>query len=142
MKRFSQRAGYATMAELNVTPLLDLAFVLLIIFIITTPLLEQGIQVNLPTAPRSSVEVNPKSVRTIAMDRSGVVYFDKTRLNLRELQSALASWKRSDPEASAVLRFDRDLRLQQVVEIFDALERAGISRTAILNTPEHGQRGR
>jgi biopolymer transport protein ExbD len=128
------------MAELNVTPLLDLAFVLLIIFIITTPLLEQGIQVNLPTASKSKTEVNPKSVRSIAVDRNGIIFFDKTRMTLRELQAALAGWKRSDPEASAVLRFDRDLHVQQVVEIFDALERAGISRTAIINTPERGPR--
>jgi len=142
MKRFSQRAGYSTMAELNVTPLLDLAFVLLIIFIITTPLLEQGIQVNLPTASKSKTEVNPKSVRTISVDRGGNIFFDKNRLNLHELQAALTLWKHSDPEASAVLRFDRDLKVQEVVQIFDALEHAGISRTAILNTPERGSRGR
>src|SRR5262249_51556464 len=122
--------------ELNITPLLDLAFVLLIIFIITTPLLEQGIQVNLPTASKSKAEVNPKSVRSIAVERNGTIFFDKTRLNLRELQAALVNWKRSDPDAAAVLRFDKDLRVQAVVDVFDALERAGISKTAIINTPE------
>lgn len=140
MKRFSQREGYSTMAELNITPLLDLCFVLLIIFIITTPLLEQGIALNLPTASASKSEVSPKSVKTIAVDRSGTVYLDKTRVTIPQLEQMLRQWKQRDPEASAALRFDRDLRLQQVVDVFDALEHAGISRVALLNNPETKKR--
>jgi biopolymer transport protein ExbD len=63
MKRFSQRHGYSTMAELNITPLLDLAFVLLIIFVITTPLIEQGIELALPTATASREAVDPRTVK-------------------------------------------------------------------------------
>lgn len=138
MKRFSQRSGYHTMAELNVTPLLDLAFVLLIIFIITTPLLEQSIQVNLPTGTVSKAEVSPKSIKTISVTRTGEIYLEKQRVSIGELTPILARWKQSDPEASAVLRFDRDLRVQQVVDVFDALQNAGISRMALINTPDEG----
>lgn len=140
-KRFSQRSGYHTMAELNITPLLDLAFVLLIIFIITTPLLEQSIQLNLPTTSTvSSTEVNPKSIKTISVLRNGDIYLDKQPVTLKELAPLLTHWKQADPDASALLRFDRDLRVQQVVDIFDALQKAGVSRMALMNTPEDGRK--
>lgn len=141
MKRFSQRTGYHTMAELNVTPLLDLAFVLLIIFIITTPLLEQSIQVNLPTATtNTSAEVNPKSIKTISVNRSGEIFLEKQSVTIHELTAILTRWRQSDPEASAVLRFDKDLRVQQVVDVFDSLRQAGISRMAMINTPDEGKK--
>jgi biopolymer transport protein ExbD len=69
MKRYSQRSGHTAMAELNVTPLLDLAFVLLIIFIITTPLLESNITLNLPAgSEQPTPPVDPKSIRTVSRD--------------------------------------------------------------------------
>ena len=72
MKRYSQRSGHTAMAELNVTPLLDLAFVLLIIFIITTPLLTSNIPVQLPTGSRNNNQpLDPKSVRTVSIDGTG-----------------------------------------------------------------------
>ena len=68
MKRYSQRSGHTAMAELNVTPLLDLAFVLLIIFIITTPLLENHLAIDLSTGPRlNSQPLDPKSIRTVSI---------------------------------------------------------------------------
>lgn len=141
MKRFSQRGGYHTMAELNVTPLLDLAFVLLIIFIITTPLLEQSIQVNLPTATAApNTEVSQKSIKTISVNRTGEIYLEKQRVSIEELTQLLTRWRQADPEASAVLRFDKDLRVQQVVDVFDALRHANISRMALINTPDEGKR--
>jgi biopolymer transport protein ExbD len=124
------------MAELNITPLLDLAFVLLIIFIITTPLLEQGVQLNLPTGSATKTEVNPKSVKTISVNHDGEIFLDKQRVNVAELTAALTAWKQSDPEAAAVLRFDRDLRMQQAMDVIDAMQKAGISRMALMNTPE------
>lgn len=140
MKRFSQRGGYNTMAELNVTPLLDLAFVLLIIFVITTPLLEQSIPLNLPTASSTKTQVDPKSVKTLSVNHNGDIYFDKQHVTIGELVPVLLRWKQSDPDAAALLRFDRDLRVQQVVDIFDALQKAGVSRMAIVNTPDEGKR--
>lgn len=127
------------MAELNITPLLDLAFVLLIIFIITTPLLEQSIPLTLPTASVDKAEVNPKSIKTISVTRGGEIYLEKQRVSLPELTPLLTSWRQADPDAAAVLRFDRDLRVQQVMDVFDALKKAGISRMALVNTPDEGR---
>jgi biopolymer transport protein ExbD len=142
MNSMSQRSGHSTMAELNVTPLLDLCFVLLIIFMITTPLLEQSITLNLPTASpaAAAADIHPKSVKTVAVDRQGAIYLEKQPVSLAQLQAALAAWKKEEPEAAAVLRFDRSLRVQQVVDVFDAVQNAGISRVALLNNPDEAKR--
>lgn len=137
MKRYSQRQPHGSLAELNVTPLLDLAFTLLIIFILASPALEQSVKLNLPTAPaRPSTEIDPKSVRTIAVDSSGKIFLDRQPLSPAELRAELAAWYQRDPEASVVLRIDRSAMFQYANDVFDALQAAGISRMAIQNSPE------
>jgi biopolymer transport protein ExbD len=137
MKRFSQRGGHSVMTELNVTPLLDLAFVLLIIFIITTPLMENSVDVHLPTSKTSHNAVDPKAVKTITIDKAGALYLEKNRLSPRQLDASLLALKQQDPEVAIVIRADRDLRYQQLVDVFNALQRAQITKMGLLNTPEH-----
>src|SRR6202161_2430995 len=77
MRRFSQRSHLVTLSEINITPLLDLAFVLLIIFIITTPLLTSNIPVQLPTGSKNNNQpLDPKSIRTVSIDRLGQVFLE------------------------------------------------------------------
>src|SRR6516164_9714974 len=72
MRRFSQRSALVTLSEINITPLLDLAFVLLIIFIITTPLLEQSMPMKLPSANGSDVQkVDPRNIHTVEIGLVG-----------------------------------------------------------------------
>src|SRR5579863_10000990 len=123
MKRYSQRSGHTTMAELNVTPLLDLAFVLLIIFIITTPLLESSIPLNLPTgSDHSNQPVDPKSVRTVSIDQNGQVYLESKPVDLPVLEQELVAFRQETPDAAVVVRADKSLRYQQVVDVVDVLE--------------------
>ncbi len=124
MKRFSDRAGHTTMAELNVTPMLDLAFVLLIIFIITTPLMEGSIEINLPTATASNKAADPNSVKTVEVARDGAVYFQSRRVTVAALEQQLARLHQADPQVAVVIRADPDLHYQQLVDVFDALQRA------------------
>lgn len=135
MKRFSQRHSYNTLSELNVTPLIDLAFVLLIIFIITAPLLEQSINVNLPTASPNTAEVDPNAVKTIAVDAEGQIYLDKEPLDAEALYQALAAFKEAEPDAGVVIRVDTQNRVQKMVDVLDAMTRAGITRMSIQNVP-------
>jgi biopolymer transport protein ExbD len=129
MKRYSQRSGHTTMAELNVTPLLDLAFVLLIIFIITTPLLENHIPLNLPTASTNNNQpIDPKSVRTVSIDRNGQVYLEAKPVDLSVLEQELTEFRLETPDAAVVVRADKSLRYQQVVDVVNVLQRAQISR--------------
>ena len=134
MKRYSQRSGHTAMAELNVTPLLDLAFVLLIIFIITTPLLTSNIPVQLPTGSRNNNQpLDPKSIRTVSIDRNGQIYLESRPVELPVLEQELVAFKRDTPDAAVVVRADKSLRYQQVVDVVDVLQRAKIDRMHLEN---------
>jgi biopolymer transport protein ExbD len=134
MKRFSQRSGHTAMAELNVTPLLDLAFVLLIIFIITTPLLESNIAVQLPVGSKNdAAPVDPKTIRTVDIDHNGQVYLESKPIELPVLEQALITFKQTTPEAAVVVRADRTLHVQQLVDVMDVLQRAKIDKMRIDN---------
>ena len=84
MRRFSDRNSLVTLNEINITPLLDLAFVLLIIFIITTPLLEQSIKLDLPPGGAKGSQVRKNDVRTIEVSRQGDYIINKKRMQLKE----------------------------------------------------------
>jgi len=134
MKRYSQRSGHSAMAELNVTPLLDLAFVLLIIFIITTPLLESNVPLQLPTgSPKNTTPPDPKSIRTVSIDRNGQIFLESKPIELPMLAQALAAFQQSTPDASVIVRADKSLRYQQVVDVMDAIQHAQISKIALVN---------
>jgi biopolymer transport protein ExbD len=134
MKRYSQRSGHTAMAELNVTPLLDLAFVLLIIFIITTPLLTSNIPVQLPTASRNDNQpVDPKSIRTVTIDKNGQIYLEKNPIDLPMLEQELTVFREATPDAGVVLHADKSLRYQQVIDVIDVLKRAKIGRMDLGN---------
>ncbi len=134
MKRYSQRSGHTAMAELNVTPLLDLAFVLLIIFIITTPLLESNIAVQLPIGSKNEAQpVDPKSIRTVTIDQTGQVFLENRRIELPVLEQELTTFHHDTPDAAVVVRADKSLRYQQVVDVMDVLQRAQISRMHLEN---------
>jgi len=137
MKRYSQRSGHTAMAELNVTPLLDLAFVLLIIFIITTPLLESNIPLQLPVGSQNPGQPpDPKSVRTVSIDRNGRVYLESQPVELPVLEQELTAFRRDTPDAAVIVRADKSLRYQQVVDVVDVLERAQISRIHLENVTQ------
>ena len=134
MKRYSQRSGHTALAELNVTPLLDLAFVLLIIFIITTPLLTSNIPVQLPTGSRNPTPPpDPKSIRTVTIDHYGRIYFESQQVALAQLEQQLETFAQQTPDAAVVVRADKSLNLQQFFDVMDVLHRAKIDRMDIEN---------
>ncbi len=133
MKRFSERSGLHHMAELNVTPMLDLAFVLLIIFIITTPLMEGSIEINLPTATPTKSAPDPESVKTVEVNKSGVIYFLGKTVTAAALEEQLSRLHAANPQLAVVIRADKDLRYQQLVDVFDALERAQVTRLGLMH---------
>jgi biopolymer transport protein ExbD len=132
MKRYSQRSGHTAMAELNVTPLLDLAFVLLIIFIITTPLLESKINLNLPTgSPHASGQVDQKSIRTVSVTRAGQIFLGDQVVNIATLEQELTAFREATPDAAVIVRADKSLPYQQVVDVYNAIQRAKIERMSL-----------
>jgi biopolymer transport protein ExbD len=135
MRRFSDRHNLHTLSELNVTPLLDLAFVLLIIFMITTPLMENSVDLVIPSSEAAKHAVDPTAVRTISVNREGALQFDGQPITLPELESELSRLKASLPEAAVVIRSDKELPVQKLVDVMDAVQRAKITKMGVVTTP-------
>ncbi len=117
------------MTELNVTPLMDLAFSLLIIFMISTPLLEQTIPVNLPKQDANSASVRPDiDFQLITIKADGQIYWGKQPVDLVELNSLLASLSKTQDPPAISLRADRNLIYQKVIDVIDAIKRHNLTK--------------
>ncbi|HEY6227928.1 MAG TPA: biopolymer transporter ExbD [Verrucomicrobiae bacterium] len=127
MRRFSQRNHLVTLSDINITPLLDLAFVLLIIFVITTPLLEQSIKLNLPGGGRDDKNPPPKEDRrTIEVSPEGYYIMDRRKVSLNEVEAALVQAYRANPKLAVVIRADRNDKFGRVSDVFDLCDKHGI----------------
>src|SRR5207247_11438447 len=98
MRRYSQRQNLSTLSEINVTPLLDLAFVLLIIFMITTPLLESSMNLVIPSSGAKNPPINSSQVQTVSIDRTDMIRFNNQVVDLEPLHSHLIQLKQSNPD--------------------------------------------
>src|SRR3954447_17962496 len=98
MRRYSQRQNLSTLSEINITPLLDLAFVLLIIFIITTPLLENSVNLAIPSSAAANAAIDPSQVQTISIDREEALKFNNEAVDVDTLSQRLAAAKLANPE--------------------------------------------
>src|SRR6476469_3840393 len=107
MRRFSQKNHLVTFNEINITPLLDLAFVLLIIFVITTPLLEQSLKLNLPTGGADKSTVRKDQVRTIEVDPAGGYVMKGHHYSLTDVEQFLAAEFQRDPQLAIYIRADK-----------------------------------
>jgi biopolymer transport protein ExbD len=136
MRRFSDRNALHTLSELNVTPLLDLAFVLLIIFMITTPLLENSMDLVVPTSSTAKVEINPAQVQTVAIDRNDVLKLNEQVMTEADLEARLTALKQEQPGLAVVVRPRKDLPVQNFVRVMDLLHKAGITKVGVMTHPE------
>jgi biopolymer transport protein ExbD len=131
MRRFSQRHSLSTLSELNVTPLLDLAFVLLIIFMITTPLMEKSVDVVLPTDVAAKNAVNPALVQNISISRNETIKLNGQPVSLDQLESALAAMKQNQPDTAVSIRSHKELQVQKLVDVMAAVQRARITKVGV-----------
>jgi biopolymer transport protein ExbD len=129
MRRFSQRGSLVTLSEINITPLLDLAFVLLIIFIITTPLLEQGLDVKLPTGGRPDQPLKREDVRTVEVGVEGFYVYGGQRMSLTKIEQELVKDARSHPNLVVNLRADKRVQWDLVLQVMDIGAKRGIAVT-------------
>lgn len=136
MRRFSNRNALHTLNELNITPLLDLCFVLLIIFMITTPMMENSVDLVVPTSGTAKTQVNPSEVQTVEMDRNDVIKLNKRVVTAAELEAQLAAIKANDLQVAVVVRPDRDLAIQKFIGVMDVLKRVGIGKVGVMTRAE------
>ena len=134
MRRFSDRHTLQTLTEINVTPLLDLAFVLLIIFIITTPLMENSVNLVVPTSGEAIQSVDPSQVQTISIDKDDILQINGEVVDPVTLESRLLALHADKPEMAVVVRPHKELPIQKFIDVMDILQRAKISKVGVLST--------
>jgi biopolymer transport protein TolR len=131
-------SGRQTLSEINVTPLVDVMLVLLIIFMVTAPLIQQGVEVNLPQAKAQAVKAEEqKLVLSIRSDRTLYLGTDDkpARLSLDDLEDKLRANVRVARDRELYLMADRSLPYGFVVEVMAAVQRAGVTNLGMITNP-------
>lgn len=113
-------------AEINVTNLVDVMLVLLIIFILIAPVMEQGISVNLPKISDQKMKL-PESV-TVSIGKEGELFLGKELVNLEELKARLTEVAQNAPETSVIVRADKEIQYDIVVQVLDQVRSAGLTK--------------
>ena len=136
MRRFSQRNSLVTLSDINITPLLDLAFVLLIIFVITTPLIEKSLPLRLPKVeggPNPRVDLH--DVRTVEIGASGELRLNGKAMFLGSLVQKLADEFHSNSNLVVAIRADENGRNKDTYAVIDGLRKHGITRMDLKTEP-------
>jgi biopolymer transport protein ExbD len=130
LKKTTQR-GHGTMNELNITPLLDLVFVLLVIFIITTPQLMNNLEMNLPSGkPPPKNDQKPKFTR-IAIDAKGQITLNDETVTLAQLKEKLTALKAENPDPPVVVKGSDEVEYQGMVSVLDTLQQLDITKVGL-----------
>jgi biopolymer transport protein ExbD len=130
MRKFSQ-SHHSSLNELNITPLLDLAFVLLVIFIITTPQLVNNLELNLPSGkPPPSTGPKPR-LNYVVVDGAGAIRLNDQAMTLPVLRQTLVRMKAEDPEVSMVVKGSGEVDYQNVIHVLDAIQQAEIVKVGL-----------
>jgi biopolymer transport protein ExbD len=129
------------MANINTTPLVDVMLVLLIIFLVTIPVINKTVKVDLPKAVNIPTQTKPENI-TVAVDRDGNIYWDDRRMpNKDELLSHIKEAAVKKPQPEVHIRADRDAKFEAVGRVLYAIQRGGVVKVGFLTEPDHGVRG-
>jgi biopolymer transport protein TolR len=126
--------GRTTMSEINVTPMVDVMLVLLVIFMVTAPLIQKGVKVDLPEAKAAPVESSEKKL-VLSVDAQSRVYLGEVEVPLDELEEKLRTNARAQADKEVYLHADRALPYGVVVEVMAAAQRAGITNLGMITDP-------
>ena len=129
------------MSVINTTPLVDVMLVLLIIFLITIPVINKTVKVDLPKAVNIPTQTKPENI-TVAVDKNGNIYWnDKVMPNRDQLLTFVKAAALTKPQPEVHIRADRDAKYESVGRVLYALQRGGIVKVGFLTEPDHGVRG-
>jgi biopolymer transport protein TolR len=129
------------LAEINVTPLVDVMLVLLIIFMITAPMLTQGLDVALPQAEGKSFELASNNPAKVTVAISGAVYVDGTAIGSDNLDLSLGPMLRARGIKRALLEADEGVPYGRVIGVLDVMNRAGVQQLGMITRPREGREG-
>lgn len=130
-RNFHRSKPLAAMSELNVTPLIDLAFALLIIFMITAPLLQQTIDIRVPTESARPQPQDQEEPLMLSIDPSGQFFWGTEAVSDNEMKSRLALMADTDEPPVVQIRADSQLPYQRVVDLLDLVKGAGLSKISL-----------
>ncbi len=137
IRRVSKRNELVTLSEINITPMLDLAFVLLIIFIIATPLLEQGMNLNLPKGGDTEARL-PEIKHTIDITPAGQFRLDGRQVGMPAMEQELVRVFRGNTNMVIFIRVDEEGRNKHLYEVIDMCQRNQITRFSLRTRPRTG----
>ena len=129
-RRRTSLVSLGQISDINMTPLMDLTFILLITFIITFPLIEQGIAINLPKG--KAADMMDQQPRSISLNYAGKLYLDNVPVSQDELIAAMTEIGASDPNTTVYVRADRQLPYGEVVAVMKVLHDANITKMALV----------
>jgi biopolymer transport protein ExbD len=129
LKKTSKRS-HSTMSELNITPLLDLVFVLLVIFIITTPQMMNNLEMNLPSGKPPPPKEKPK-INRIIVDAKGQAFLNDQAVTIAQLKDELLQLKTDNPDLSVVAKGADDVDYQNMINVLDVLQQLDITKVGL-----------
>ena len=131
-RRFGRPKSRGRISEINVTPLIDLAFALLIIFMIAAPMMEQSIRIDLPEQSSDSPPPpDDLQIRTISIDKEGAYYWDKEQMDFPTLQSRIRGIA-SEPDPPALsIRADATIQYQKVIDVIDYVKEQKLTKISL-----------
>ena len=135
MKKCS-RSAHHSLTELNITPLLDLAFVLLVIFIITTTPIVNDLDLKLPDASRHQKDP-PRKANYVTVEAGGKLWLNKKALDASDLQPALAALRLDDPDLNVIVRGDSKTKYRQIRAVLDACQQANVVKVELATEPNN-----
>ena len=130
-RKFHRKDRLSALTEINVTPLIDLAFALLIIFMITTPLLEQTIEVNLPVEAAKSQAEEREDFQSLTIDRVGLYYWGDQQVSEQQLADLLDNMAMDPTPPVLSIRADAQLPYQQVITVVDMIKQRKLSKISL-----------
>ena len=131
MSRKKVRSQLDAIDQINITPLLDLTFMLLIVFMITTPLMENGIDVTPPTMNADKINTE-KVTRNLTITRDGLLAYEKVKVTPAELLATLKTLQASDPDAVLLLRADGSRSYSEVIAVMDTIRKSGFKNVQLV----------
>lgn len=124
------------MSQINMTPLVDVMLVLLIIFIITIPVINQAVKIDLPRATNQPNDSKPQSIN-VSIDAQGKVYWNQQEVDVATLDQRLAEAAQQQPQPELHLRADRAVRYERVAQVMAAAQHGGLSKIGFITEPRH-----
>lgn len=123
-----------TISQINVTPLVDVMLVLLVIFMVTAPIIQQGVQVNLPQASAGAISGSDEML-VVSITKNGDIYLNDNVMTLEEMGSKLRAIRQNQADKQVYVRADQDVRYGMVMKTIAALKQAGIERVGMVTRP-------